>query len=410
MWEQLIQFVQEQITQNDLFKGGLLLMIGGAVLALLRTWPGRIWGFIKRQSMIVIDIPDRDKAFEWVNLWLAEHSYSKNWARLLTIRTERLDRAFSKPKIIFSPAPGVHWLIYQRRLIILSRERQQMGQEATSRDPFREYFTIRIVGRNREIVKQLIDEAYTLSNPETIHKITIHRAESYGDWSISAWVPNRPLESVILPEGITDSLVKDMKIFLDSEDWYLERGIPYRLGCLFYGPPGNGKTSAVMALATHFQMDIGQLNIKSSSMTDDTLAQCLSNVPKNTIILIEDIDCLSTGRESETSVTFSGLLNALDGLGSAHGQIVFMTTNHIDSLDPALIRPGRCDIRVNLDNANSVQIERMFSRFFPESNLSSTFSEHVPEGVSMAIVQKHLMHHRNDSIAAFDKVKDLINQ
>ena len=48
-------------------------------------------------------------------------------------------------------------------------------------------------------------------------------------------------------------------------------------------------------------------------------------------------------------LTFSGLLNAIDGVTSTEGRIVFMTTNYVDRLDPALIRPGRVDLmQVNL--------------------------------------------------------------
>lgn len=47
-----------------------------------------------------------------------------------------------------------------------------------------------------------------------------------------------------------------------------------------------------------------------------------------------------------SGVTFSGLLNAIDGVASQEGRLFFMTTNHIEKLDPALIRPGRCDVKV----------------------------------------------------------------
>ena len=399
MKDQIIQFIHEQINNNDIFKGGLLLMLGGAILAVVRSWPGRVWNFIKRQSMIVIDIPDRDTSFTWVNLWLSEHSYSKNWSRLLTIRTERNSERFSKPKIIFSPAPGNHWLWYRGRLVILSRERQQLGggdSMSSNRDPFREYFTIRILGRDRSIVRELINDAYKLSHPHTVGKLKIHRSKHYGDWVVGAWVPERALDSVILPEGLSEQLVQDIQTFKDSEDWYTKRGIPYRLGCLFYGPPGNGKTSAVIALASHFDMDIGRLSIKSTEMSDDDLGEALSNVPENTIVLIEDIDCLSEGRVSNTDITFSGLLNALDGLGASHGQIVFMTTNHIDKLDPALIRPGRCDIQIELRNADESQKERLFNRFFPDSGKEKEFASLAPS-VSMARLQKHLMQYRNNA-------------
>ena len=66
-------------------------------------------------------------------------------------------------------------------------------------------------------------------------------------------------------------------------------------------------------------------------------------------------------------LSFSGFLNALDGIRSQEGQILFMTTNHIEKLDPALLRPGRCDVQVKIDNASEKQIIEIFRRFFPAS-------------------------------------------
>lgn len=48
----------------------------------------------------------------------------------------------------------------------------------------------------------------------------------------------RPLESVILKEGVKEELLRDVKEFLSSQDWYFEKGVPYRRGYLLHGPPG----------------------------------------------------------------------------------------------------------------------------------------------------------------------------
>lgn len=415
MLNQLTEFVQDQIKNNALFQGGLLLMVGGAALALVRAWPSRIWGFIKRQSMVIIDIPDKDEAFEWMNKWLAEHNYSKNRARLLTVKTERNDHEYGKPTIIFSPAPGTHYLWYRRRLMILSRERENQAQgdsgvpsSGIKKDPFREYFTIRILGRKREVALSLIQEAYELCHPNSIDKVTVHRARSYGDWTIATRISRRHLESVILPAGTSEFIVNDIQTFLDTEKWYIERSIPYQRGYLFYGPPGNGKTSAITALASHFNFNIGILNLKTSSMGDNDLVEALSSVPPHTVIVLEDIDCVTKGREIENEkISFSGLLNALDGVCASHGQIVFMTTNFRDKLDSALIRPGRCDVQLEFSNANSYQKQHLFERFFPDSNLAADFSTRVPNIVSMAALQSHLMQYRNDPQAALDQVNTI---
>ena len=86
------------------------------------------------------------------------------------------------------------------------------------------------------------------------------------------------------------------------------------------------------------------------------------------------------------SLSFSGFLNALDGVRSQEGQIVFMTTNHKERLDPALLRPGRADVHVKLDLASETQIRGLFLRFFPEEAiLAQKFCEQIPvKRLSMA--------------------------
>jgi chaperone BCS1 len=70
------------------------------------------------------------------------------------------------------------------------------------------------------------------------------------------------------------------------------------------------------------------------------------------------------------SLTLSGLLNALDGLVAAEGKLLFFTTNHLEMLDPALMRPGRVDRIISLNLASEKQIETLFLRFHPEVNVA----------------------------------------
>jgi len=73
-------------------------------------------------------------------------------------------------------------------------------------------------------------------------------------------------------------------------------------------------------------------------------------------MLLEDVDSMFVKREhgevKNNSLTFSGFLNALDGVRAQEGQILFMTTNHIEKLDAAILRPGRTDYKVELSNAS----------------------------------------------------------
>lgn len=106
------------------------------------------------------------------------------------------------------------------------------------------------------------------------------------------------------------------------------------------------------------------------SLGDDDLNQLLNCSDPNSIILIEDIDAIFKGRDSVQentrgkSITFSGLLNALDGVRSQEGRILIMTTNHKENLDRALLRPGRADREFYLGCASEKQLKGLFRNFF----------------------------------------------
>ena len=106
----------------------------------------------------------------------------------------------------------------------------------------------------------------------------------YTNWG-SEWRPfgnprkHRPLNSVILDQGISDKILQDVIEWKSSNIWYVDRGIPYRRGYLLHGPPGSGKSSFIMALAGHLNYNICILNLAERGLTDDRLALALSCVP-----------------------------------------------------------------------------------------------------------------------------------
>merc|ERR1719213_1168216 len=109
-------------------------------------------------------------------------------------------------------------------------------------------------------------------------------------------------------------------------------------------------------------------------MTDDRLQHLLAVVPPRCLVLLEDIDfAVSGGKPADpsgpyagvTRTSFSGLLNALDGVVATEERIIFMTTNHYKALPRALIRPGRVDLSVFVGLASKSQCYQMFTRFFP---------------------------------------------
>lgn len=214
------------------------------------------------------------------------------------------------------------------------------------------------------------------------------------------------MSSVILDSDLSNTLTTDIQKFQESADWYLNKGVPYRRGYLLYGPPGTGKTSFTQAIAGAMKLNICYLNLSGDRIDDDGLNRALNDAPSHSIILLEDIDGIFVEREAVNPsqegrrVTFSGLLNALDGVRSQEGRILFMTTNHREKLDPALLRPGRCDVQVELKNAAFQQMKEMYSRFHPTTQDADAvkFAQALPEWkLSMAKLQGHFLKYRRSA-------------
>ncbi len=409
MWD----FLTTQLASNQFLSGGAVLAMLGGMLMYLRSIPGYLYVWIKNRLITEVDIPDRDEAFRWLNVWLAQHPY-KNRCRWWTVQTRRQrdyddgpidNRDRKKPRIILSPAPGTHFLFYKNKLMILYRERKDTAAKGDAAAlGFRETFTIKLFSRNKQVVYDLIDEARCTAHPVDAERVRILRPD-YNEWCEITKRLLRPMKSVILEGDLSDRLLRDVKQFIESEKWYNNIGIPYRRGYLLSGPPGNGKSSLVIAIASELRLDICTLNLSNHNLNDERLMELMANVPMNSLVLIEDVDCVFHERkkvDDSESVTFSGLLNAIDGVMSSEGRILFMTTNHKEVLDAALTRPGRVDMDIIINNASRVQAMNLFSRFFPDMpDLSEGFGDKISHNqVSMAHLQGHLLRYRNDPMAA----------
>ena len=232
----------------------------------------------------------------------------------------------------------------------------------------------------------------------------------------------RPLHSVVLDQSISSEIVTDVRDFISSASWYKERGIPYRRGYLLYGPPGCGKTSFITSLAGELEYSICVLNLSDRAMSDDRLQHRLADAPENSIILLEDIDSAFVSRDIDPNLetafqglnrlTFSGLLNAIDGVTSTEGRIVFMTTNYMERLDKALIRPGRVDYKQHIGYCSKQQLQVMFNNFYPDAdpNLAMKFAEHVTSHsseISAAMVQGYFMFFKHSAQDAFNNASHL---
>lgn len=226
----------------------------------------------------------------------------------------------------------------------------------------------------------------------------IYRSTQWGDWRKGSELSRRSASSVVLKEGQMDRIVSHVRTFFDNKDSFVKADIPFRTGIMLHGNPGSGKSSTALAIANELNMNVYVLSV-SSLANDQVLSECFSNVPENSVLVLEDIDSVSAvkdrDKEDNVGVTMSGMLNVLDGLQSPPGVVTIMTTNRLDVLDSAIIRPGRVDLMEELDDINSYQLEGLCEYFMgfvpgnlpkvqPEDEISSAqivgiFRKYIPD-------------------------------
>ena len=294
------------------------------------------------------------------------------------------------PRLLYSPAPGVHVFWFQGKLMWIQRDVNINLQVVDT-------LRIHVLFGTRQFLESLMEDVlkrtYARLANHTLMFTVDHFAEN---WRKADARPRRAIDSVVLDGDIRQRLLDDAQSFFVKRSWYAQMGIPWRRGYLLYGPPGTGKTSVAFALAGELRLNLCWLSLTNPKLNDQTISMLLQKTPARSLILIEDVDAFFTARKKQDeriAVSFSGLLNALDGVAAQEGRIILLTTNHREALDPALIRPGRIDVEFKLDLASREQIATMFLRFHPdETSLVKALVADLPERVlSPAQVQQALL-------------------
>jgi len=187
-------------------------------------------------------------------------------------------------------------------------------------------------------------------------------------WDHFQKIPSRSIQHIYLPKKQARQVLEDVQHFLsqDTKKRYQKFCVPYHRTYCFFGPPGTGKTSLIQAIASEIQKQICIIRF-DSSFKDSYLANALRWLPKDSILVLEDIDAIIQDRdETHGQLTFSGVLNIIDGLSSIDGLITFTTTNHLLKLDEAVRRPGRIDYFLEFKYICKEQLELMIQTYYPQ--------------------------------------------
>ncbi|MED6191555.1 hypothetical protein PIB30_001286 [Stylosanthes scabra] len=215
-------------------------------------------------------------------------------------------------------------------------------------------------------------------------------------------------------------IMEDLQDFAKGQGFYHRTGRAWKRGYLLYGPPGTGKSSMIAAMANYLGYDIYDLEL-TEVHNNSELRKLLMKTSSKSIIVIEDIDCSinltnrkktnnggggggsrsyydsgdirgggggSGGEDGGNSITLSGLLNFTDGLWSCCGseRIFVFTTNHIEKLDPALLRSGRMDMHVFMSFCSFPALKILLKNYlgYEEDDLDGGVLKELEAVVDMA--------------------------
>lgn len=337
------------------------------------TYSKLFYNVAKQRRTYNIYISSDDPLYEPVLDWLSTQGL-KDASREISLSSERVwndhsdSYSDSRLKTRYTTTKRQRIEIAGRRVWVMIEERSAAAQ-AVARSGGNAN------AQHKIVFETLSREAYEatyelLSSLHTKHIREVNPPKLYtpsGNWFRSRdKVPLRSLDSVVLKNGELDKIVSDLQEFLAQEKRYLHLGLPWHRGYLFYGDVGTGKSSIAKALAGHFGLDVYYLPLGDLTKDSD-LTALLADIKPKSMLLLEDVDVFhaATSRDSESGeLSLSGLLNALDGITTPHGMISVMTTNKIEKLDNALIRPGRVDVKKEFTSLDQDQGRCLFKHFY----------------------------------------------
>ena len=438
----IAQFMYEAIGFDITLLVSISLLLFGLMTA-LRYIGRHAYDWFEEYCMSYIRIDCNDDIYEHLMDWISKHKVSAT-SRKLSVMTDHeeeswdfLDKAsqnidatgfinFSTleatnpPK--FQPALGTHYFFHHGNLFAFTRGQKQIMSSGWGGSLVRdeEDITLSCIGRSTGPIKRLIAEARQHFLKKEVACTSVRRPapkelrDRARFWNKVATRPSRPMHTVVLEHDQKNKVLDDINEYLhpSTKFWYAHRGIPYRRGYLFHGPPGTGKSSLAWAIAGVFGLDIYCISLVDPTLTEENLSGMFTSLPRRCVVLLEDIDSAGLSNRQEEAkvaqaatadtstneaakigaeitkaldtvkknseksgekkgITLSGLLNAIDGVASHEGRVLVMTTNFPDNLDDALIRPGRIDMKVEFTLATKSQIFELFTKMYsPEITIS----------------------------------------
>ena len=385
---------------NMIAKGAIVVGVIGFSSRFVYRLPYLVRSFVRRKFMVSVEVRDKGNLtlYRHLSSIIAEHCKTKNFFI-------ELAPSSSKTRNQHGVGNGKGWMFYKNKFYFFFRDEIKTDTKEGGVELCKsiKLFTF---GNSPEVFFDIYGASKSAFFPDKeLYYLDKRSGIKSGDWFKGK--PREKAPHLAVNRTVKDEILKAVEFFNKNKDWYEKRGLAKKLVIVLYGPPGTGKTSLSRFIADETKRHLASIDIgdiSSAVFTSDIKA--LSN--NNALVSIQDFDAnpafhkRESGKDlvlnseainvinqnangSQQGLNISSVLNTLQGDVPLDDVVIVMTTNHIEKIDPAILRKGRVDLLIEVGALHFDEVKE-FWEFYYET------TEPLPESFkSIEIVAADLM-------------------
>lgn len=407
MIENLITYFNQLLATNQFAQGGFMIAAVSWAFYQMKAVPILIYNSLIKLLIFRVEITydHDDKTYEYFSKW-----YVSKFPRKFNKTVAKI--SFEKPsdpwdyeyvtrnkKLVLDLFQGSdnNIIYYNGRFLSIRKIRAKLEHATTSGDMYSNEYIITGLFARKQIM-QMLNEILNEKQSEITSSAGIALITSSG--------PEKKHSYLTVFKNFDQLFFSGKNELIEYLDNWNQRklksksmGILHKTGISLFGPPGTGKTSIAKAIAHRYGLTLVMINL-ANFKSDDEIINFISTQAGDSVFLLEDVDdFLGKTRRSKlngkSNVSFSCILQLLDGIYSPNNSIFLLTTNHVEELDPAVYRDGRINYRANIGYPSNLEIKEFLESYF-DIELSNQVLIKLSQTISMATVEQTIL--KTDSL------------